>query len=391
MLIVERYEIDITLDDLEDISGSDMNTLGPEMDTFAQFLDTMRTKIISHPGDKASSEKASYDIIETFRTIARKRREDHEITCRDLSQSDDQFERDNVIYARDASGQYISMEVLAKNIQYWVMECQTWDLFALLLKHRLSKESRPASDNPGAEFDRNSSDLKYKEYLMHLDPQFKELNIILDWVRRNAPPPLDVGDRKAAGYTYTKQTLKAMKRQKQLGGGKRGFRNFVGPQPGEGGPGSPNEAGSDLVTELDPDAPARQGKLLEAEDFAFEQRLMRAVFGYLRAGDLAGAMNKCRQVEEYWRAQSFAGGCEAWDIEIDGPRDGNHGLEGNKRRELWRRMCYKLATEAASGWESAVYGVLSGDLGTVCIEKTRLLFLCKKKPLTLETAGTTGM
>ena len=325
-------------------SFKDMDTLGPEVELFAQYLDTMRTRIDSHLPDQAPSEIA-FEIIETYSNIAKKRLDEYVTAFDDLAKSRNRQEIDGTIWVTDVSGEAINLRELDQHCRYWEREAQTWDLLLILSKHRLTRVSGCTS----LELSKHSSDLNFRELLMEMDHQFKELNILLDWVRGNAPLPNDIIDTRGAGWAYTKQALKLIKRKKQ-------FEDDRSQNKGQ------------LVTELDPDARERQGRYIEDEDDVFDENLMRVAFQHLRKGDVSGAMAKCIQVNQYWRAQSLRGGFEAWDVAIDGPKEGVHGVQGNRRRELWRRMCCKLATEARQ-WESAVYGILAGDLDSVLSRK----------------------
>ncbi|KAF8415824.1 107-domain-containing protein [Tirmania nivea] len=344
---------DMNLDDLGQvmISAPDMATLGPEIYSFGQYLDSMRERAKHHPGNSMASEVATYELIHTYRQIAKKRQEDHEKIFRALAQSAEKREIDGRIFVKDASGEYIDLEQLGEHCGYWLVEAQTWDLLSVLLKHRLRTSGRPISDIPSG-LDRHCSDLKLKERFMLSDPQFKELNIILNWVQSNAPEPGDLRDTRASGWAYTKDFVKHSKLQRRTGGENQQRTNSIAGED------------RDLVTELDPDASTRQGRSIAPEDKSFEDSFMKLIFEYLRKGDLVGAMEKCRDLNQYWRAQTLVGGLEAWDSAVDGPKSGMHGVEGNRRRELWKRMCYKLATEAPA-WEGAVYGILAGDLESV--------------------------
>lgn len=333
-----------------------MSALGSEVQLFASYLDDMRNKTGSHLGDKSVSEKAAFHIIETYRHIAEKRLHEHQNIMRDLYHSPERKDIDGHTHVRDASGQYIDLTELVENQDNWMVELQTWDLLSSLSNHRLSRGGRMISDSLTQGVNKYSSDLKFREYLMVSNPQFKEINIIMEWVQRYAPIPRDIANIRGAGWAYTKQSVKQLKLQREMG---REIHQRIPESPG-----GEFVEDHDLVTELDPDAPTRQGKFIEPEDANFDNNLMELIFQHLRRGDIEGAMEKCRHFNQFWRAQTLAGGFEAWDAALDGPKEGSHGLEGNLRRELWRRMCYKLATETPA-WEGAVYGILSGDLDSV--------------------------
>ena len=354
----------MNLDDLDQlmISAPDMATLGPEIDLFGQYLDRMRGKFKHHPGNLTAPGVAAYELIQTYRQIAKKRQEDHEKVFKALAQSAEKREIDGRVFVRDASGEYIDLEQLGEHCGYWLVESQTWDLLSLLLKHRLGSGGRPVPGDMPSGLDRHCSDLKLREHLMLSDPQFKELNIILKWVQSNAPEPGDLRDTRAAGWAYTKDSVKHLKLQRRTGETHQRTNSISGED-------------RDLVTELDPDALTRQGRSIAPEDKSFEDSFLKLIFEYLRKGDLIGAMAKCRDLNQYWRAQTLVGGLEAWDDAVDGSKPGMHGVEGNRRRELWKRMCYKLATEAPA-WEGAVYGILAGDLESVGMLRDVVTLIC---------------
>jgi len=349
-VILPSPDINLHNPDQVMISAPDVAMLGPEIHSFGEHLDTTREITKHHPGTLKALE-ATYELIQAYCNIAKQRQADHEEIFKGLAQSAERREIDGRVFARDASGEYTDLEQLGEHCGYWLVEAQTWDLLALLFKHRLSTGGRPIPDDKPAGPHTHCSDLKFRDRLMLSDPQFTELNIILSWLKRNAPEPGDLLDTRAAGWAYTKDSVKYLKLQRQTGGGYHQANLILGGDRA-------------LVTELDPDAVTRQGRSIAPEDMSFEDSFMKLIFEYLRRGDLAGAMAKCRDLNQYWRAQTLAGGLEAWDDEVDGPRPGMHGVAGNRRRELWKRVCYKWATEAPA-WEGAVYGILSGDLDSV--------------------------
>ena len=184
------------------------DTLGPEVELFAQYVDTMRTRIDSHLPDQAPSEIA-YEMIETYSKIARKRLNEY---IDDLAKSRNRQEIDGPVCVTDESGEATNAMELDQHCKYWEREAQTWDLLLVLSKHRLARDSECTP----LEFSKHSSDLNFRELLMEMDHQFKELNILLYWVRDNSPIPDEIIDTRGAGWAYTKQALKLMKRRKQF-------------------------------------------------------------------------------------------------------------------------------------------------------------------------------
>ncbi|KAI5780531.1 nuclear pore protein 84/107 [Geopyxis carbonaria] len=251
---------------------------------------------------------------------------------------------------------------LEKN--YWRMESQTWELLLLLVDQSSTTEDLEDIS------DRFRSNVHIREQMTRTEPIFRQLNLILEWLHRNAPEPLDEDEmlQGGGGWVYTKEKIKGDKRVR--------FSQKLSLFPSGMGNGfSIKPKGRNIVTELDPDAPSRQKKDLEEEDESRERTLMRLVWMYLRRGEVERAQVLCEEAGEWWRAASLSGQQDAWDPNVDGftdedeMSDGNGNfapVQGNRRREFWKRMCYALASRKdGETFERAVYGILSGDLDNV--------------------------
>ena len=120
-----------------------------------------------------------------------------------------------------------------------------------------------------------------------------------------------------------------------------------------------------LLDRLDPDARRRLGKEPHELDKRDEQRLVKLVYMCVRAGMLDRAQSLCVEVGQPWRAATLVG----WQLEHDQNlfEAGNVSeeklpLEGNPRRDLWKRMAWALSTDKGrSGEECAVYSALCGN------------------------------
>jgi nuclear pore complex protein Nup107 len=339
----------------------DMN-IQPELIAFATRLDD--SKLLRTTGlDVEETTVAAYELIQGYQLYAGEHVEE-------TAQALDELENT----PPEAMGEHHAHEVFhAKEmLKYWELEHQTWELFGALISHRLSSEGRSYADiPPELANDRYAADARIRNYFFNTDASYRELTIVLEWLRRYAPGPtaddieadaLYRGDR---GWMYTKEKIKSNKRLrlgKQLslldGGLSNGFMLSV-------------TTARDGVTELDPDAPSRQQRQLEEEDEAWERYLMKLVWGFLRKGELQNAQDLCEDAGEFWRAASLSGGQDAWDSKIDGPQENEEGAEdpcvkGNRRRELWKRMCYAIARRRGGDeFEQAVYGTLCGDIESV--------------------------
>ncbi|PWW77004.1 hypothetical protein C7212DRAFT_357432 [Tuber magnatum] len=329
----------------------------PEVDAFAIALNSSNLLQSVDP-NSAQAATSGYDLIERFQNV-----------------SGAQLDEVKAAHMPELS------QESAADVAHWELEHQTWELFGTLSSHRLDGRIQ-AQDLP-AELasNKHTSNQRLRQHLRETDAKFQEWCLILQWLCTYAPDPSDLFDNieeigGKGGWMYTKESLKAEKRLC----GKRGKATLVFGSLGGGRP-------DNKITELDPDAPSRQRKQLENEDKESERFLFRAIWVFLRKGDLKGAKDLCAEMGEFWRAASLDGGEEAWDPMVDGQRFDNQwdeesmdmsensqaeGVTGNRRRELWKRMCYAIAHRSgAEEWERAVYGTLCGDF-----ESVRCSYLC---------------
>lgn len=122
------------------------------------------------------------------------------------------------------------------------------------------------------------------------------------------------------------------------------------------------------VSELDMDAPIRQGKPINSQDKQYEDSLYKYIFELIRARQFKEAHKVCEQTKNYTLALAFRGLDEYYDSQIDGHILGGSLVEssGIQNKMLWRRMCYNLAQDKSlSAYERGIYGVLSSDVDSV--------------------------
>ncbi|KAJ9073094.1 Nucleoporin nup84 [Entomophthora muscae] len=137
-----------------------------------------------------------------------------------------------------------------------------------------------------------------------------------------------------------------------------------------------------ILTELDPDAPMRQGKRLEPDDENYDKALLRSLFCFIRRGKIEEAISLAVSSEQSWRAASIRGGLYfrdpqleiqeddgmSSDFEIEDSNtirgdDGSDMPAGNPNRFLWKCSCYMISKEIVScKYERALYAVLCGDI-----------------------------
>ena len=196
-----------------------------------------------------------------------------------------------------------------KTAEWWTLETRLWDLIRRLyeFRHTLANQQPP------------------------LDPaesSLEETRVILKWLTDTAPRITQPEYIQSNRWFVTRENLKMRK----VTAGRTSLAHNNDP----------------VVSELDPDAPLRQGKVLMLEDEENERKLLKQVFAYLRLGDVKGAEQVCRDSNNFWRAASFSAS--------SGPELNNN----------WRKMCFQIARQPqVEKYEKAVYGVVCGDLDSV--------------------------
>lgn len=134
-----------------------------------------------------------------------------------------------------------------------------------------------------------------------------------------------------------------------------------------------------LCTSLDPDAPFRENKEFHDLDKEDENRLMKHIFRFLRAGRLDIGKKLAEDNGHHWLSACLDG----WLLQHDAFKDAdflddnideeqtnknNTNLEGNSNRDLWKYACWqvnKLSNDKRSIYEKAIFGLLSGNVNAV--------------------------
>ncbi|TGZ76887.1 nuclear pore protein 84/107 [Ascodesmis nigricans] len=341
--------------DYDQEEGEDGEFFRPETDFFAARLDNSN---LLHNSAESNEEQfqLGLDLIGQYAAHAEERIEK---TIEDLEQEREAGEVSEERYHQ-----------IAAEENYWRIEKQTWELFGNLLSGRLASSQDNLPELTPELRSRFSSNERIRQVLALTEPQYLELQVVIDWLRTNAPTPTEADVEagiQRGGWIYTKEKIKSDKR-KRGGSGKQLaiFNNLSSAQS------------RSIVKELDPDAPTRLDASLEKEDEEADETLMALVYSFIRKGDIKAAQTACEEAGQWWRAASLGGAMDAWDPKIDGETSDTMGdsmfdddtavnkVIGTRRRELWRRMCYALAQRTDVGeYERAVYGLLSGDIDSV--------------------------
>ncbi|CAH0386713.1 unnamed protein product [Bemisia tabaci] len=128
-----------------------------------------------------------------------------------------------------------------------------------------------------------------------------------------------------------------------------------------------------IITELDPDAPARQKKPLHDLDAEDETRLFEQILAEIRCGRLDSAQSLCYHCGQPWRAAIL----EGWRLYHDpnytaADSSELYPIEGNPNRGIWKLCAYRLSEE------SKCSPIWRGILGALCGNIRALLPVCKQ-------------
>ena len=358
------------------------NRVGHEVELFAQALDGYNP--LSSTAKDERHEK-TLDLIDIYHNIALETvqtlRERHAADVRKkdglrwrkkmrgfkIAQDDDELEDES------DGVQYGSTQTTLEDLARWEQEAQTWDLLRRLV-HLRFPSPRPSGGSESKAISQHRPLHQYSTLqevwtkFLEADDFALERKIVLDWLKdtseesgedidvlvKDLQQNADRGDIITHGWLHTKAAIKNQK------------RIHVWPQALD--PSSPevqrallNSSRTDsLVTQLDPDAMARQNRKLEAQDEYFERSIWLGCYEMLRRGRPAIEIREwCMERTEVWRAVSFSG------LPDDGSND-NEEAGDPTSNALWRRMCFDLARKSGGDrYERAVYGILSGDISSV--------------------------
>ena len=228
-------------------------------------------------------------------------------------------------------------------------ECYTWRLIGSLIKDRLQTEEDQMNAVDMEESFINEhfpSCKKAVEKLFSREPSARYCQLIVDWLEKNAEDKLNdsittENIQFSSDSISWEHTLHRLKQEFDL---KDNIR---------------------IVTEMDPDAPIRQRRMLADLDDADEARLMKFLFMFLRAGKLEDAKKLCIKYGQSWRAATLDGWRLWHDPNFDSAPESNEILltEGNPFGLFWKVCCWKICEDSDVGtYEKAVYAALSGNL-----------------------------
>uniref|UniRef100_A0A0B7KDA5 Nuclear pore complex protein n=2 Tax=Bionectria ochroleuca TaxID=29856 RepID=A0A0B7KDA5_BIOOC len=330
--------------------------LGVEFEQFANSLDDC---LSPHLSETERRDKL-LDIPRKYYENATKRLEQLEKTK--LRRPNDDVDMDT----DDLGVQGLSLDE-EKEIAQLEREVQTWDLLrrVLPLRHP-SSESKEHLSRFQKLGDRPNKNLSL-DHFFQVDPVAAERRAVLQWLQNNAASGPDIdelsrelqqnadrGDIISYGWLHTRSAIKMKK-------GVTGWPHLLDRQSADINKSHITSTGAPLVTQLDPDAPSRQGRKLQPQDEYFERAIWLGCFEHLRRGSSLDKIREwCQERTELWRAVSTSA------LLLPTDQDAVEAEADPLSLALWRRMCYSLARQGGSDdYERAVYGLLSGDISSV--------------------------
>lgn len=345
--------------DLEATDDGSRIRAGEEVEQFAADLDRYNTDLRGSPAEKRAQV---FKLVDSYYTYTRKRvdrlqeRKSRERNRRGSWHRAGSVEMD--IDDADDGHPAASVDELRRVEE----EAQTWDLLRRMLPLRYGESTLP---HAGAQKEPMQSRRQWWNEFILSDSLAKERKIVLEWLQNSAShgPPVDEvvselqqsaerGDILAHGWLHTRHKIKL---QKSVNG-YQGVLDPNDPSRAESHLGS-----STLVTQLDPDAVARQGRKLEPQDEFFERAIWLGCFEMLRRGcSMPEIREWCSERTELWRAASIA------PLPLSNLDDEECFEFELSSLVLWRRMCFATARDGGtSDYDRAVYGLLAGDLSSV--------------------------
>jgi len=347
--------------DLQDMA----DRVGEEVDRFAETLDKFNDQLRG-----PNSYDAAHDLCIAYRDhgkdIVKRLKKQHQMQrLQEMKNSFAQRAKTSFFSkSTTAEGDTVADAEGLKTLQQWQAETDTWELFRIMLESRynpnkddLDAERQSKLKQLGPHHKYSKTDDLYQRFILESDST-KEKHMIVKWLEDAADSTEgDVNsmaqelEKKSGrgsglwmnGWMETREKVKGAKRMRLDDGSAMSVRG---------------DNGDALVSELDPDAPARQNKALEKGDNYSERSLWMTCWEMLRRGkSWAEVCDWCLERNQSWRAVSLG---LATDKQLES------GSSGPAAGALWRRMCFIASKSAsASEYEAAVYGLLSGNLQAV--------------------------
>lgn len=232
-------------------------------------------------------------------------------------------------------------------------ECYTWRLLGSLVHDRLVSENMELDDDiEDLQFmETSKSERLVIDRLFKQDATVRQSQLIVDWLEKNMQDKVE-DQLKTDNFKFHSQAVYWEHTLHELNSFALGNRDPA--------------LASNLVTEIDPDAPIRQKRHLSSLDQHDEEQLLQCMFQFIRAGKLEEAQKVCCDQGHFWRAAALDGWRLWHDPNYFLDSDELQGAEGNPNRTSWKLNCWAVAEEKyCSMYERAIFASLSGNLNQI--------------------------
>ncbi|QPG73339.1 hypothetical protein FOA43_000649 [Brettanomyces nanus] len=237
------------------------------------------------------------------------------------------------------------LESSGKELENWILEGKLWSLIQSLLDVKFSKELMIDGSNRKKNNDIEwingdicsySSDtvlqdriLSENDFLLQVYSVFKALSKDFN-LDLNHSDDIDLNQLQLTKWMNTKMSLQS------------------------------NQASSNLVSQLDADAPLRTNAQVDPRDIQKDALFYQKAFNLLISDDISQVNELCKQTNNWDFAIAVCGLQDFVNPAIDLGDFDAHPV-GIKQKLLWRRAVYKVVSSALSKPEAGCYGYLCGD------------------------------
>lgn len=357
--------------------------VGREVERFAEALDSWKPEPVATPevGSEAVLELAmDYRAValETVQNLAARHAPALEEEFRTTwNSSNGARARSNE--ATPSQDDSLAMRTTTADLKAWKSEYNTWDLVVGLLESKHQgynpMEVNPSSisgDSPslgGKPLEnRFTADGSAWQSFLSSSDQVREKAMVLKWLEATAERSgndltiIQEESEKDSGRGAGLWTQERLETREKIKGEKR-LRLWDVPLDSELPAIKRSKGDGLLITQLDPDAPTRQGRMLEEADVAYDDYSWTMIWAMFRRGKSTKHIRDwlCHH-NQYARAASIAAR----------PLEENEGnvSDAINTRYRWRHVC-RLASQrgGTSAYEKAVFGLLGGDesaLDSIC-------------------------
>jgi nuclear pore complex protein Nup107 len=362
--------MDFSESQLDDIQ----ERIGQQLETLAQHVDQwLIAKSELHADDNDQKFQAANQLLDQIEKIAREKK--RSLTPRGTRKSrlSSPTQRRLDDYKGERSRKALTLRGDEgddlRELQQWQDEINSWDLLRILSTLQYSKANPEYKSSHAQRYNKlhkYSADTHLWTKFLIMDDSAREKKLVLEWLERCArddQADIDtvlshfdesMGSGETSWSHGWMNTREEIKKHKRMG-------SLKGATPVKAVTFRAKDSSEVLVTQMDPDAPTRQGRKLEKEDEKHEHAFWVVCYDMFRRGmSWEKILGWCEERNEGWRAASLGA---AQDL----PRNESRlCLAGPYAGALWRRMCYKAAQEiSADRYERATYGLLAGDVASV--------------------------